>query len=362
VNATPRLLSLATAVPPCVYDQQFLAEGACETLLGPGWRQDDALSAQAGQLLHLFAATRVRQRYTAVDLAAFYAAERSTAERMAVYERAAYELAQAAATRCLECAGPRSSAGRITDLILVSCTGYAAPGLDVRLARDLDLPAEVRRTCVGHMGCYGALVGLRQALTAVRADPDACALVVTVELSSLHFTQSADPEVLTAFALFGDAAAAALVTAAPAGPGPELAGAYCAADFRAMEQMSWRITDHGFMMGLSPRIPVTLRRAVQGVVQRLLVPHGLDTRDITHWIIHPGGPSILEAIQERLALTDGQLAPSWQVLRDFGNCSSSTVLLILDELLRSGRPQPGEWGVMMAFGPGLTLETCLLRF
>jgi predicted naringenin-chalcone synthase len=126
--------------------------------------------------------------------------------------------------------------------------------------------------------------------------------------------------------------------------------------------MSWTITDQGFLMGLSPRVPVTLRRQVGPAVRDLLAPHGLTTRDVAHWLIHPGGPSVLEAIQGRLELSEEQMEPSWSVLRDHGNCSSATVLLILDDLVRSGRTRPGEWGVMMAFGPGLTLETCLLRF
>ena len=164
------------------------------------------------------------------------------------------------------------------------------------------------------------------------------------------------------FALFGDAAAAVLVSDDPNATGPELVDTYCAAEFGAADQMSWTITDYGFVMGLSPRVPVTLRRTVAGVVGRLLAPHGLTSRDVTHWLVHPGGPSILDVIQHKLELSDEQMALSWQVLREHGNCSSATVLVMLDELVRSGRFQPGEWGVMMAFGPGLTLETCLLRF
>ncbi|MGZ3666344.1 MAG: 3-oxoacyl-[acyl-carrier-protein] synthase III C-terminal domain-containing protein, partial [Ktedonobacterales bacterium] len=115
-------------------------------------------------------------------------------------------------------------------------------------------------------------------------------------------------------------------------------------------------------MGLSPRVPVSLRRNIAGVVAQLLAPHNLTVADVTHWLVHPGGPSILDAIRGKLELTDDQMALSWKALREHGNCSSTTVLLMLDELLRSRQANPGEWGVMMAFGPGLTLETCLLRF
>jgi predicted naringenin-chalcone synthase len=109
-------------------------------------------------------------------------------------------------------------------------------------------------------------------------------------------------------------------------------------------------------------VPVSLKRVVRGVVERLLEPHGLAIGDVAHWLVHPGGPSVLEVVQRRLELSDEQMAPSWTVLREHGNCSSATVLLILDELLRAGRTRAGEWGVMLAFGPGLTVEATLLRF
>ncbi|HKS69358.1 MAG TPA: type III polyketide synthase, partial [Ktedonobacterales bacterium] len=258
---------------------------------------------------------------------------------------------------------------RIDDFVVASCTGYTAPGLDVLLSRDLGLPHDARRLVIGHMGCFGALAGLRACLAALRAEPrsGALAALLCVELTTLHFAPTLDPEVLTACALFGDAAAA-LVLGHPDAEaqddtaGPQLIDTYCAADFAAAEQMTWTITDQGFVMGLSPRVPVVLRRAAPGVIERLLAPHGLRTRDIAHWIVHPGGPSILEAVQRGLGLSAEQTALAWDVLRDHGNCSSATVLLILERLLRSGRTQPGEWGVMMAFGPGLTLETCLWRF
>jgi predicted naringenin-chalcone synthase len=179
---------------------------------------------------------------------------------------------------------------------------------------------------------------------------------------SLHLSPSDDAESLTSFALFGDAAAALLIGHGADATGPEIVDTYCAADFASADQMSWTITDQGFVMGLSPRVPVSLRRNIAGVVEGLLAPHGLRASDITHWITHPGGPSILTVIQRQLELSDEQMALSWQTLRDHGNCSSATVLLILEALLRSGKPRRGEWGVMMAFGPGLTLETCLLRF
>lgn len=359
--ATPRILSIASAEPPYRYEQDALAREAQHQLLGPGWERDATKRDAAAQINRLFAATQVQQRQAVVDMHSYYHRIPSTGERMAVYADAAYSLGKAATENCLHQL-QADHAAPISDLTVISCTGYMAPGLDILLARDLDMPRDVRRTVIGHMGCYGALVGLRQALATVRAHADARVLLLSVELASLHYTPTDDSDVLTSFALFGDAASAVLIGDGADGAGPELVDAYCEADFSAASQMSWTITDTGFVMGLSPRIPVTLRRTVGGAVERLLAPHGLAVSDITQWIIHPGGPAILEAIQRKLELSDTQMAPSWDVLRAHGNCSSATVLLILEHMLATRQPNPGEWGVMMAFGPGLTLETCLLRF
>lgn len=355
----PRIIASATAFPSQTYTQDTLCAFIQEHNLGAHWADSPATAARGAEIARLFASSRVQQRQSVIDIAAFYRGTRSTGERMAEYRTAGVDLGRAALAACLgEAIGPAA----ISDLVVVSCTGYCAPGLDILLARDLGLPADTRRVCVGHMGCFGALVGLRQALATVRAHPGATAAMLSVELCSLHFAPSDNLEVLTSFALFGDAAAAIVVRDDATATGPEIVDVYCAADFPAMDQMSWTITDEGFIMGLSPRVPVTLRRKIGGVVERLLAPHDLTVPDITHWLVHPGGPSILEAIAGKLELSDAQMAPAWRALGEHGNCSSATVLVMLDDLIRSGQARPGEWAVMMAFGPGLTLETCLLQF
>jgi len=360
VASTPHILSVGVARPPFVWRQETLTRIAKENLLGNDWEEDTARAEDVRRIDHLFSASRVRQRYSVVDYESYYAQPRSTGERMAAYAKLAYPLAREAVEKTL--AEYERLAQSITDFVVISCTGYAAPGLDITLARDLNMPRDVRRVVIGHMGCYGAMVGLRQALGALRAYPGATMLLLSVELCSLHFTPTLDPEALTGFALFADAAAGVLMTSAEGATGPRVVESYCAADFGAASQMSWTITDAGFFMGLSPRVPVTLRRNIAGVMEKLLGPHDLGLADVTHWLVHPGGPSILEAVQQKLELSDEQMALSWEVLAEHGNCSSTTVLLMLERLLREGRARPGEWGVMMAFGPGLTLETCLLQF
>lgn len=357
----PRIVAVSVAVPPFEYAQDEIVRIVCAKTLGIRWHDAANTLAERKRIERLFAASGVKRRFSVVDLDAFYQGPRSTGERMSQYQNSAYHLGREALSSTL--AMPATIDGQsITDFIVVSCTGYSAPGLDVQLARDLGMPRQVRRTVVGHMGCFGALVGLRQGLAAVRAYPDAIVAVLGVELSTLHFSPTLATDPLTSFSLFGDAAAAVILRHDTAAGGPELVDTFCAAEFESADQMAWTITDQGFVMRLSPRVPVALRNAVDDAVAHLLQPHGLTVRDITHWLIHPGGPSILEAIQRRLELSAEQMALSWRVLADFGNCSSVTVLLMLDALLVSGAPRQGEWGVMMAFGPGLTLETCLLRF
>lgn len=364
--ASAHIVALSSAVPPFEYAQSEIVRIVHDKTLGAAWRDTAETVAEAKRIKRLFAASGVLRRYSVVDLDEYYQRPRSTGERMVEYQQGAYHLGYKALGSAFTYADSVRE-DTVTDLIVVSCTGYSAPGLDVQLARDFSMSREVRRTVVGHMGCFGALVGLRQGLAAVRAYPNATVAVVSVELSTLHFTPTLATEPLTSFALFGDAAAAVILreSAAQDGPeqdGPEIVDSYCVAEFESADQMAWTITDQGFVMRLSPRVPVTLRHAVGDAVARMLEPHGLTARDITHWLIHPGGPSILEAIQRRLELSSEQMALSWQVLADYGNCSSVTVLLMLDALLTAGETCRGEWGVMMAFGPGLTLEMCLLRF
>jgi len=358
----PRIVSLATARPPYVYTQASIVDFAREQLLGADWLAHPHLADRALQIERLFTATTVERRRGVVEPTDYYSRPRSTGERMRTYAEASYPLGRDALQACLRNSPPQCTAASVTDLTVVSCTGYTAPGLDILLARDLDLRPDVRRVVVGHMGCFAALVGLRQCLAALRAHPEGLAALLSLELSSLHFAPSDDPELLTLLALFGDGVAALLLAHDDDADGPEVVDTFCLADFAAAEQMTWLVTDSGFKMELSLRVPITLKRNVRAAVEGLLAPHGLRVEDIAHWLIHPGGPAILDAIQSRLELGEERMALSRRVLREHGNCSSATVLLILDELLHSGDARPGEWGVMMAFGPGLTLETCLLRF
>jgi predicted naringenin-chalcone synthase len=250
---------------------------------------------------------------------------------------------------------------------VVSCTGYATPGLDILLARDLGMPDTVQRLHVGHMGCYAALPGLGAAADFVTARQRP-AVLLCVELTSLHVQPTTatarsgrptdeDLQQMVAHARFSDAAAAVVLQ--PDAPGFEVVDVVARTDVSTSDHMTWDVTDLGFKMGLSPKVPAVLARHARPVVEGLLARHGLAVGDVAGWAVHPGGRRIVEVVGEALDLVEDDLAASYAVLDEVGNCSSSTVLLVLERVL--GAVPDGGHVVAMAFGPGLTLYAALLR-
>jgi predicted naringenin-chalcone synthase len=227
----------------------------------------------------------------------------------------------------------------------------------------------MRSVVLGHMGCYAALPGLATAVEYAQASGRP-ALLLSLELPSLHLQPSTLPgytlsqesvQQMVVHALFGDAAAAVVVqpgTSTDAGS-YEVVDVASVTDTTAADMMTWDIGEQGFVMGLSAEVPVVLGRHALPAVSALLARHGLAVPDVAAWAVHPGGPAILEAVRDALSLPDEALAASREVLRSYGNCSSPTVLLILDRLLPS--LATGQWAVALAFGPGLTLYATLLR-
>jgi alkylresorcinol/alkylpyrone synthase len=347
---TAWLQSLGSAMPERVYKQAEIVESFFGKL--PGWQPDWA---------EVFLASGIERRAAVIDVHRYYARQPTTAERMRTFTPAALRLGAEAARRALERGGP-DAAAEVGDLVVVSCTGYAGPGLDVHLAADLNLGEGTRRLALGHMGCYAALPALRTASALVAASGQR-ALIVSVELCSLHLQPAASRQDAVSQALFGDGAAAALI--APGGaaaPGQlEIVAARTATLPGSQDRMGWLIGDDGFHMSLSPRVPALVDRGLGALVEQLLEPYGLAPADVAHWAVHPGGPEILERVQRRLHLSDAQLAPSREVLADGGNRSSATVLFILESMLGSGELRPGQWLVTLGFGTGLTLEALLLR-
>jgi predicted naringenin-chalcone synthase len=275
----------------------------------------------------------------------------TTGARMVLYREAALELARQAIA-VLDITAERAV---ITHLIVASCTGFTAPGLDFDIMRNERLASTVERTIVGFMGCFAAVNALKLARHIVRSEPNAKVLVVNLELSSLHLQEHWELEKMLSFLLFGDGCAACLVSAEPAGLALDQFRAEVIP--RSAELITWHIGDHGFEMYLSGQVPGRIRRWLREHGTGLLA--GREVQDIPLWAVHAGGRSILDAVQHGLELPPDALCHSRGVLRDFGNMSSATLVFVLDRILRSSHATGA--GLAMAFGPGLTVETFSFR-
>lgn len=300
----------------------------------------------------IFAGAGVRTRHAVANPLDEDLSGWSTGARMERYVTEALPLGKQAVAEALDSAG--LSPGDVGLFSVATCTGYATPGLDIRLAADLGMPAGLQRLLVGHMGCYAAIPGLAASgdFVTARSRP---AVLLCCELTSLHVQPArAELEQVVAHSLFSDAAAAVVVEPG-ATAGRRLAGVVARTDPSTADHMTWDVTDLGFRMGLSPRVPDVLARHVGEVVDELLSTAGLRVEDVAGWAVHPGGPRILDVVRDELGLAEAQLAASRRVLAEHGNCSSATVLLVLQELAGVDGPV-----VAMAFGPGLTLYAALL--
>jgi predicted naringenin-chalcone synthase len=288
-----------------------------------------------------------------------------TRARNDLYRRYAPELLSAASADALQ-SGEVDPAD-VTHVVTVSCTGFFAPGPDQVLVERLGLDPSVERFHLGFMGCHAAFPALRAARAFCAARPDAVVLVACVELCSLHLQPPTDHDRILASALFADGAAAAVVTAAPPPTGRaslRLDALHTELTGSGSEDMTWTIGDTGFDMVLSSYVPRLLGERIEKVVAPLFDADpelaGRPFALVPRWAVHPGGRSILDKVQQALALDDDQLAPSRDVLRGYGNMSSATVLFVLREILVGPPPVEPERVCALAFGPGLTVETALL--
>jgi alpha-pyrone synthase len=353
------LLGLGTAVPRYRIAQDEAASFMKRAHLDDATHEQRSPQQQRfleRRIDYLYRRSGIESRYTCcpefADGAAVSAAHMTMAERMQRYEREVVPLSTQACQRALEQAGLAPT--EITHVVFVTCTGFVAPGPDQQVARQLGLRPDVRRLQIGFMGCQAALHGLQVADAFCRSDPAARVLLVCAELCSLHFRNSAADEDLVANCLFADGAAAAILVAdsvpAHLGDGALRIGGFesCVLPDSA-DLLTWRIGNRTFSMGLDPATPQALSKSLPAFTARLLATdHG------SQWIVHPGGPAILDAAQEALQLPGEALASSRQVLREFGNMSSPTVLFVLQRAMQD--TTTGQIGVAMSFGPGLSIE------
>src|SRR6185312_6074702 len=245
----------------------------------------------------------------------------------------------------------RAERERIGHVIVTCCTGFYAPGLDFAIMDHLGLSTSVERTMIGFMGCYAAINGLKQARHIVRSEPGESVLLVDLELCTLHLHETQELSEVLSFLIFGDGCAASLISSDPVGLEVD--------DFRAIqitgtrELITWRIGDLGFDMMLSGRVPREIAKALRAEAGSFSNGGTVDL-----WAVHPGGRSVLDAVEEGLTLCPEMLCASRRVLTRYGNMSSATVMFVMRELMKTARS--GQTGCAMSFGPGLTAET--MRF
>ena len=341
---------IGTAVPHHDVHQAFLDFAA--SLLPTKAQRLFARMADRAGILHRFSHLRPNPAGSdSLDDTDFYrrGAFPSTAQRMQAYEAQATGLALQAIERL------RPDPAEITHVIVASCTGFTAPGLDQLIAERLGLSHRIERTMIGFMGCYAAVPALRAARHIVRSEPGSRVLLVNLELCTLHLQETNDLETVLSFMLFGDAASAALVTAEPHGIALE---SFSASNIpNTADLITWRIGDQGFDMHLSGHVPPTIAAALRAERARNDgggILGGRSVAEVAHWAVHAGGRTVLDAVEQGFELGEQALAHSRSVLRDVGNVSSATLPFVLARLLASAQKGPG---LAMAFGPGLSAET-----
>lgn len=366
--------SLHTAVPSVVLEQEMVRDVLAAQ---PGLSRLGARLVPAA-----FNASGIERRHTVVedwrdggrgamgrtgtffDPDTAHVLNPSTGTRNLVYTQHAADLYEEAGRGALDSC-PDVGPDDVTHVITVSCTGFFSPGPDYQLVRRLGLPSTTKRAHIGFMGCYAALPALREAAAICTADPAAVVLVVSVELCTLHVRVGNDQDTIVGASLFSDGAAAAVVTSdgAASGRGLRLDAFATVLTPVGEEAMAWNIGDHGFEMILGTYVPHIIDEHITSALEPLLgTEPELAARpyaELEHWAIHPGGRSILDKVQARLKLADEQLTPARQVLRDYGNMSSATVMFVLQQIM-DGPGDAGERVCAMAFGPGLTVESALM--
>ena len=342
---------IATANPPHDVHAAFLDFG--RLMLRADKRRLNLFNrmAERSGIAHRYSYFRPGGVAPGLDADGFYkmGAFPSTAERMRKFESVAPGLAVEAVQKLL----PEEERSRITHLIVTSCTGFSAPGIDLTLVERCGLSPSVERTMVGFMGCYAAINALKLARHIVRSQPSARVLAVNLELCSLHLHETDNLEEILSFLVFADGCAAALVSADPVGVKIDSFRAALVPDTR--ELIRWHIRDQGFDMVLSGAVPGTIRTALTAARDDILG----GANDIELWAVHPGGRTVLDAVEEAFALPETALKPSRSVLYDHGNMSSGTVMFVLDRIMRAARA--GQRGCAMSFGPGLVAETMMFR-
>ncbi|HSU82722.1 MAG TPA: 3-oxoacyl-[acyl-carrier-protein] synthase III C-terminal domain-containing protein [Thermoanaerobaculia bacterium] len=352
-----KIAAVGKALPPHYYDQETLLAALRERWADRYYNLD--------RLERLHKNVLVGGRHLALPMEE-YANLTTWGKANDAWIRVAQEVGGAAVLEALARAG--LSPADVDALIFVTVTGVATPSIDARLMNRLGLPPRVKRMPIFGLGCVAGAAGIARAADYVRGYPDQVAVLLSVELCSLTL-QPEDLSIpnLIASGLFGDGAAAVVVVGDQRGnerpaDGPQIVATRSVFYPDSERVMGWDISETGFKIVLSGDVPVVAREKLRPDVDAFLADQGLTRADITSWVCHPGGPKVLEAMQESLELPEGALDVTWRSLREVGNLSSTSVLLVLEETLANHRPPPGSWGMLLAMGPGFCSELVLLRW
>lgn len=379
-----RVLAVCSAVPPNAADPDF-ATAAAQSMSC----QDDQ---QAEKLAKLYRRSGVGSRGSVLiqqdDMGeffqSFYPPMKDCENGPATGHRNDRFIKEAPALACRAGADALAKSGvkpdEVTQLITITCTGFYSPGIDIELIERLGLPATTERTQVGFMGCHALINGLRVARGLVAAQPDACVLVVSVELCSLHYQYGYDAQKIVSGSLFADGAAGVVVVGrdfrsdsrydksdsgfddecelGASAPIAEISATGSCWIPNSRDEMTWKIGDHGFEMTLSARVPGLVEQHLRAFLTRWLDQQGETIESIGGWAVHPGGKRIVQAVQNSLDLDDEQVAISIDILQNHGNMSSATLGAVLERFELESIPRP--W-LMLGFGPGLEIEVALLH-
>lgn len=280
--------------------------------------------------------------------------------RMEWYNKTAPQLSVNAVEKCI---AQKINKEEITHLITVSCTGMSAPGLDLQIMEIMNLPKNIFRTSVNFMGCYAAIHAMKLADSFCKNDINAKVVIVCTELCTLHFQKETTVDNIASGLLFGDGSAALLITNDQNNlNGINIKSFYSEVGFNGKEHMSWQLSSSGFLMQLSGYVPELIEQDFNHLLKNALQNANMNEEEITHWCIHPGGKRILSAIEKSTSILNKDLKDSYQVLKDYGNMSSPTILFVLKEIMESLEKKKEKKTNIFgaAFGPGLTMETFIL--
>ncbi len=360
------ITSIGTATPSHALNQQTIANFMARAMqLG----EDDSRKLRV-----LFRASGIETRYSVLedygrnDNFTFYENAPgmepfpSTRRRLELYRKHALAISLEAVASCLS-AIPGLRKDSITHLVIVSCTGMYAPGLDIDLVKALGLNSTIQRTSINFMGCYAAFNALKIATSACEAKQESKVLIVCTELCSIHFQKENTEDNMLANALFGDGSAAVLVESSERqGTSLQLESFHCELATEGEHDMTWTVGDLGFEMRLSSYVPDVVGGGIRSLTRALLAKSQQSLEGVSYFAIHPGGKRILEAIESELGLTKAQNRHAYEVLRKYGNMSSPTVLFVIQEVWRTLKKEDhGKRILSFAFGPGLTLESMVLK-